>query len=90
MHETFFNSFKFEIEKKHKNHLKENENSKIQNLFNFGKIKYGEMGNFISFPNLIFAKFYICILALKTLVSFLFSMKKGLAAKFPKTPGGSL
>ena len=59
-------------------------------MLNFGKMKHDEMGNFISFPNLIFAKFYLCSLAHKTLVSFLFSMEKGVFAKFLENPGGSL
>ena len=67
-----------------------NQNSKIQNLLNFGKIKYGQMGNFISFPNINFAKFYLCKKDLKTKFLSLFSLEKDLFANFSEKSRGSL
>ena len=64
-----------------------NQNSKIQNLLNFGKVKHGEMGNFISFPNLIFAKFYLRKKGVKTTFFLRFSMEKGLFAIFRNLQG---
>ena len=72
----------------HKNHLLKYQNSKIQKLFNFGKVKYGKMGNFLRIPNIIFAKFYSCKKALKSLFFSLFLMEKDLSAKIPKNSGG--
>ena len=48
------------------------------------------MGNFIRFPNIIFAKFYPCKKALKSLVFFSVLMEKGLVAKFSESSGGVL
>ena len=45
------------------------------------------MGNFISFPNLIFAKFYLCKKALKTRFVSLFLLEKDLIVKILKTAG---
>ena len=73
--------------KNHKNHLLKNQNSKIQNLLNFGNVKLGEIENFTSFPNIIFAKFYLYRKAPKFLFSSLFLMEKGLFANLRNSRG---
>ena len=59
-------------------------------MSNFGKPKHGSDGNLTRFPNIIFAKINSHKKVLNFLFSSLFSMEKGLFARFLKIPGGSL
>ena len=72
----------------HKNHTFKNQKSKIQKVFNFGKVKCGKMGNFSRIPNIKFSKFYLFKKALKFLFFSLFLMEKDLNARNLRNPGG--